>query len=100
MSRPRIYVTRRIPEAGLTRLRAGFDVVVNPDDRPLTTEELHRGVADADAVIGLLTDRIDAAFFDGTAIRSNILVNLGQGDPASIFPRSPRLGFDEACRIL
>ena len=64
MSRPRIFVTRRIPEAGLTRLRAGFDVVVNPDDRPLTTEELHRGVADADAVIGLLTDRIDAAFFD------------------------------------
>ncbi len=64
MSRPRIFVTRRIPEAGLTRLRASFDVVVNPDDRPLTTEELHRGVADADAVIGLLTDRIDAAFFD------------------------------------
>jgi glyoxylate reductase len=64
MSRPRIFVTRRIPEAGLTRLRAGFDVVVNPDDRPLTTEELHRGIADADAVIGLLTDRIDAAFFD------------------------------------
>jgi glyoxylate reductase len=64
MSRPRIFVTRRIPEAGLTRLRASFDVVVNPDDRPLTTEELHRGIADADAVIGLLTDRIDAAFFD------------------------------------
>lgn len=64
MSRPRIFVTRRIPEAGLTRLRAGFDVVVNPDDRPLTKEELHRGIADADAVIGLLTDRIDAAFFD------------------------------------
>ncbi|GAB6112897.1 2-hydroxyacid dehydrogenase [Desulfomicrobium salsuginis] len=64
MSRPRIFVTRRIPEAGLTRLRASFEVVVNPDDRPLTTEELHRGIADADAVIGLLTDRIDAAFFD------------------------------------
>jgi glyoxylate reductase len=64
MSRPRIFITRRIPEAGLARLRAGFDVVVNPDDRPLTTEELHRGVADADAAIGLLTDRIDAAFFD------------------------------------
>ena len=64
MSRPRIFVTRRIPEPGLTRLRASFDVVVNPDDRPLTTEELHRGIADADAVIGLLTDRIDAAFFD------------------------------------
>lgn len=42
---------------------------------------------------------LDEAFFAGTAIRSNFLVNLGKGDPASIFPRSPRLGFDEACRI-
>lgn len=41
----------------------------------------------------------DAAFFAGTRIRSHMLVNLGEGDPASIFPRSPRLGFDEACRI-
>ena len=43
---------------------------------------------------------VDELFFAGTAIKSNFLVNLGQGDPASIFPRSPRLGFDEACRIL
>lgn len=42
---------------------------------------------------------LDEAFFAGTAIRSNFLLNLGKGDPASIFPRSPRLGFDEACRI-
>ncbi len=43
--------------------------------------------------------KVDAAFFAGTNIRSSVLVNLGIGDPASIFPRSPRLGFDEACRI-
>ena len=42
---------------------------------------------------------VDDAFFKGTRIRSNFLVNLGHGDRASIFPRSPRLGFDEACRI-
>ena len=42
---------------------------------------------------------VDAAFFKGTAIKSNFLVNLGKGDPASIFPRSPRLSFDEAARI-
>ena len=42
---------------------------------------------------------VDAAFFAGTHWRSNFLVNLGRGDPASIFARSPRLGFDEACRI-
>jgi len=43
--------------------------------------------------------KVDAAFFAGTRWRSNFLVNLGQGDPASIFARSPRLSFDEACRI-
>jgi 3-hydroxypropanoate dehydrogenase len=42
---------------------------------------------------------VDEAFFAGTAIRSNFLVNLGKGDPSSLFPRSPRLGFDEACQI-
>ena len=31
--------------------------------------------------------------------RSNFLVNLGYGDPAGLFPRNPRLDFEEACRI-
>jgi D-lactate dehydrogenase (cytochrome) len=32
--------------------------------------------------------------------KSNFLCNLGYGDAAKLFPRSPRLGFDEACQIL
>lgn len=54
---------------------------------------------DCGPMSGFDRDKLDAAFFAGTSIRSNFLVNLGQGDPASIFPRSPRLPFDEACRI-
>ena len=54
---------------------------------------------DAGPMSGFNTTMVDEAFFTGTAIKSNFLVNLGKGDPASIFPRSPRLGFDEACRI-
>jgi len=54
---------------------------------------------DCGPMTGFDNAKVDAAFFVGTSIRSNILVNLGVGDPASIFPRSPRLGFDEACRI-
>lgn len=42
---------------------------------------------------------LDQAFFAGTAIRSNFICNLGYGDPAGVFPRGPRLDFDEACRI-
>lgn len=42
---------------------------------------------------------VDAAFFAGMTVKSVFLVNLGQGDPAKLFPRNPRLAFDEACRI-
>ena len=54
---------------------------------------------DCGPMSGFDNARLDAAFFAGTRIHSNFLVNLGRGDPASIFPRSPRLGFEEACRI-
>ncbi len=43
---------------------------------------------------------VDGEFFAGTAIKSNFLINLGEGDPAALFPRSPRLPFDEAAQIL
>ena len=55
---------------------------------------------DCGPMTGFDNAKVDQAFFAGTSVRSNILVNLGQGDPGSIFPRSPRLGFDEACQIL
>ncbi len=43
---------------------------------------------------------VDAAFFAGTAVKSNFLINLGYGDASrNLFPRSPRLAFDEACTI-
>jgi len=54
---------------------------------------------DCGPMSGFDNAKVDATFFAGTRIRSNFLVNLGAGDPASIFPRSPRLSFDEACRI-
>ena len=54
---------------------------------------------DTGPMTGFDNDKVDAAFFAGTSIKSNVLVNLGQGDPSAIFPRSPRLPFDEAARI-
>jgi len=42
---------------------------------------------------------VDELFFAGTKIKSNFLCNLGYGDPAGVYPRSPRLDFGEACRI-
>jgi 3-hydroxypropanoate dehydrogenase len=54
---------------------------------------------DAGPMSGFDNAKVDAAFFQGTAIRSNFLVNLGHGDPSKLFPRSPRLPFDEVARI-
>jgi 3-hydroxypropanoate dehydrogenase len=39
-------------------------------------------------------------YFPDSHVKSNFLCNLGYGDPAGLFPRSPRLDFDEACKLL
>lgn len=54
---------------------------------------------DTGAMSGFDAAKLDAAFFAGTTVQSNFLVNLGYGDAAGLFPRSPRLAFDEAARI-
>ncbi|MGY4515244.1 malonic semialdehyde reductase [Lysobacter sp. HA18] len=55
---------------------------------------------DTGPMSGFDNAKVDAEFFGGTKIRSNFLVNLGEGDASKIFDRSPRLPFDEAARIL
>ncbi len=61
----RIFVTRPLPGAALDDLRgAGHDVVVHPGPLPPTREQLTSGIADADGLLCLLTERIDAALID------------------------------------
>ncbi|MFA5684685.1 MAG: malonic semialdehyde reductase [Lysobacteraceae bacterium] len=55
---------------------------------------------DCGPMSGFDAAKLDAAFFSGTAIRSNFIVNIGYGNPATVRPRNPRLPFDEACRIV
>ena len=43
--------------------------------------------------------KVDAAFFAGTPVTANFVVALGRGRPEALYPRGPRLSFDEACRI-
>jgi 3-hydroxypropanoate dehydrogenase len=54
---------------------------------------------DCGPMSGFDNAKVDAAFFPGTTIKSNFLCNLGFGDATKLHPRSPRLTFDEACRI-
>ncbi len=54
---------------------------------------------DTGPMSGFDNAKVDAEFFPDGRYQSNFLVNLGYGDPASLHPRLPRLGFEEACRI-
>lgn len=55
---------------------------------------------DCGPMSGFNQPAIDEAYFAGTSIKSNFLCALGYGDPAGLFPRSPRPDFDEMCSIL
>ena len=54
---------------------------------------------DVGPMSGFDNAKVDAAFFPDGRWRSNFLMNLGHGDPATLKPRGPRLSFEEACRI-
>jgi len=55
---------------------------------------------DCGPMSGFDNARLDAEFFPDGRWRSNFLVNLGYGDRSKLHPRGPRLGFEEACRVL
>ena len=55
---------------------------------------------DCGPMSGFDAAKVDAAFWAGTSVKTNFIVNLGHGDPSKLFGRSPRLTFEEACRIV
>lgn len=60
----KILVTRRIMEPAIELLKKYGEVEVNPHDRPMTREELLKAIADKDAVLTQLVDKVDSEFFD------------------------------------
>lgn len=80
MPRPRTFITRRLPEAGLEPLRrADIEVAMRPADDPIERVALLAGVRGAAAVITLLTDRVDEAFLDAAGDRLRIVANYAVG---------------------
>ncbi|MEO8186024.1 MAG: malonic semialdehyde reductase [Burkholderiaceae bacterium] len=55
---------------------------------------------DCGPMSGFDADKVNAAFFAGSNLKVNFVCSLGHGDGSKLFPRSPRLDFDEACRIV
>lgn len=79
---PKVFVTRRIPEAGVKKLQgAGYQVEVNPEDRVLKKEELVSQLKKGkyDAVLALLTDKLDAEVFEAAKQSVKIFANMAVG---------------------
>jgi glyoxylate reductase len=83
MSRPRVFVSRRIPDAGLKRILAATDAEVWPDQLPPSYDVLRKKIADCDGLVSLLTDRIDSGLLDAAAklkVVSNFAVGFNNID--------------------
>lgn len=78
-SKPTVVVTRRLPEPVHEALTARFDARLNPDDVPLTTEQLAGAIRDADALLPTVTDRVGAEVLAAAPRKAAIVANFGVG---------------------
>jgi glyoxylate reductase len=94
--RPRVFVARRIPAAGLDRIVEACDTVVWPGELPPAREDLLAGIRGADGVLTLLTDRVDDGFLDAAGpqlkVVSNFAVGFDNVDVPACSARGVRVG--------
>lgn len=75
----KIFITREIPEAGIDLLqKKGFEVSVYKKDKPIPRKELFRQVKDCDALISLLSDKIDEELIDNMR-KCKVIANYAVG---------------------
>ena len=92
---PKIFVTREIPEAGLNKLKEkGYEVVVSQQDGVLTKDELVQALkADKyDAVLCLLTDKIDGEVLDAAGKQAKVFANYAVGFDNIDIPEAKKRG--------
>ncbi len=79
MTRPRILLTRRWPEAVERRLAERYDVTLNDADVPLDAAQLAQAMRDYDALCPTVTDRITREVIEAEGRRARIIGNYGAG---------------------
>lgn len=85
MERKQVFVTRRIPEAGLRRLQEFLEVQVSPFDRNLSRDEIVEMAAGAEGLVSMASDPLDRALIDrltGVRIIANYAVGFDNIDTA------------------
>ena len=78
-TKPKVIVTRRLPDAVETRLRELFDTELNLSDAPMSREALIDAVGRCDVLAPTITDRIDAGVLEQAGDRLKLIANFGAG---------------------
>lgn len=78
-TRPRVIVTRKLPEPVEERMRELFDVRLNTGDVPLTEDELITAVQEADILVPTVTDRIGERVLGAAGRQLRLIANFGVG---------------------
>ncbi len=75
----KIYVARPIPELGINLLKEKHEVVVNPENKVLSKDELKEEVKGVDAILSLLTDKIDSEVMASAGDQLKVIANYAVG---------------------
>ncbi len=78
-TKPKVVVTRKLPDAVELRMAELFDVELNATDRPSTVDALKAAVARADVLVPTVTDRIDAEVLAAAGPELKLIANFGAG---------------------
>lgn len=77
--RPRVVVTRDLPDGIEARMAELFDAVLNPTDAPMDRAALAAAMAECDVLVPTVTDTIDAELIAGAGERLKLIANFGAG---------------------
>jgi len=78
-ARPKVVVTRKLPDSVEARMRDLFDVELNEADTAFTKDQLKAAVARADVLVPTVTDQIDADILDAASPQLKLIANFGAG---------------------
>ncbi|MCK8782024.1 D-glycerate dehydrogenase [Rhizobium sp. NTR19] len=77
--KPKVYITRKLPDAVETRMRELFEAELNIDDTPRSRDELLAAVKTADVLVPTVTDRIDESLIDEAGPQLKLIASFSNG---------------------
>ena len=77
--KPKVVVTRKLPDPVETRMRELFDTELNVDDRPMSPDELVDAMGRCDVLVPTITDRLDSRLLSRAGDRLKLIANFGAG---------------------